>query len=127
MKAFQKDDKIILRNEDKKEIENSINILSKEFERLQKCCEDRSLEMFPVDVIRRIVENTNKIKRMGRKVEISEKYLDYVVENKEAFGYFQSQIQEYNEKIENFKQKINVLKRYASRIENEILNIEEDE
>lgn len=122
MKAFQRDGKIILCNEERKEVETLIVGISKEFEKLKSCCEDRSLETFPVDVVRKIVEKGNQVKELGEKVEINEKYIEYLVENKEALEFFQGQISGFNEQINNFTLKIDILKRFANRIEKEVLN-----
>lgn len=122
MKAFQRDGKIILCNEERKEVETLIVGISKEFEKLKSCCEDRSLETFPVDVVRKIVEKGNQVKELGEKVEINEKYIEYLVENKEALEFFQRQISGFNEQINNFTLKIDILKRFANRIEKEVLN-----
>ena len=76
MKAVQKGYKTMLRkNDNYKEMERKIQLLSEEFERLKNTCEGRATKTFLKEVIKRIVEKWYKLREMGRDIEIPEDYV----------------------------------------------------
>lgn len=118
MKCYQKGNKIVFtKNEDYKELEKTIQFLSKDFERLKSVCEDRTTEDFPVEIIKSIVKKTNQLATKGKDVELTLDYVNYMMQEKDALKYFENILEKVNEEEEIFEKKKNYLKKFASLLD----------
>lgn len=118
MKAFRRGNKIVFsRNEDYKEIEQTVQALSRDFERLKSICEDRTTEAFPVEVVRRIIEKGSNLKGMGMDIEIPEDYMKFMVEEKDVLRYFEGVINKADEEMRKYEKKTRHLREFAEMLD----------
>ncbi|ELA42237.1 uncharacterized protein VICG_00636 [Vittaforma corneae ATCC 50505] len=119
MKAFQRGNKIVFsKNENYKEMERAIQLLSEEFERLKNICEDRATETFPAEVIKRIVEKGNELREMGKDIEIPEDYMRFMIEEKNVLRYFEGIVQKAEKEVCKYEEKTERLRKFAEMLDN---------
>lgn len=123
MKVVQKGDRIVLKKEnDHREIEETIAELSRQFDRLRASCEDRHSDEFPVDTVRRIVGSGGKLCTLGKGVNVDTAYLEYVTERRDVCSYFKERLDAFDKDGAAFELKRSVLKAFADRLEKALSN-----
>lgn len=118
MKAEQRGNKIVfVKSKQNKEIEQFINGILRDLDVLKQICSDRNTEKFPSDIIERVIDKTENLKKVGGDIRIAHDYLEYVTENKEILDFFTKKIDEFQNQNDLFKQKQKLLKNFADECE----------
>lgn len=97
-------------------IENALVSVIKSLSQLKASCEDRNLEKFPTEEVKKIIENFEVIKMSAEDILVDKEYFDTVIRTKEVSRYYLDKFEQLKQEETKFKKKKEQFKKFHSML-----------